>query len=145
MAVTSFIYGNYFAKSANKEIDLDEATKIKCSLHTSTYTPNQDTHDYWNDATNEITGTGYTAGGEQLTSLAPSYTGATNVFAFDAADVSWVSATFTARYAVVYYSTGTSSTSPLIMYVDFGADQAVSSGTFTLQWNTAGLFTVTVS
>jgi hypothetical protein len=138
------MYGLVFTAAFNKTIDADDGS-VKCSLHTSTYTPNQDTHDFFNDATNEITGTGYTAGGVALGSPTMAYTGGTNVWNFDASDASWTGATFTARYAVVYYSTGTSSTSPLIMYVDFGGDQTVNAGTFTIQWNAAGLFTVTVS
>lgn len=138
------MYGNVFNKAFNKEIDLD-TDAIKCALTTSTYTPNQDTHAYFSSVTNEVSGTGYTAGGVTLTSPTPSYTGATNTFAFDAADVSWTTASFTTRYAVVYDATGTAATSALIMYVDFGADQTVSAGTFTLQWNAAGLFSVTIS
>ena len=145
MAVTSLLYGAAFLSAFNKEIDLNEATKVKCSLHTSSYGPVQDTDNYWNDCTNEITGAGYTTGGVELTGLTPTYTGGTNVFAFDAVDAQWTAATFTCRIAVVYYNTGVSSTSPLLMYVDFGSDQSVSSGTFTIQWNAAGLFTVTVS
>jgi hypothetical protein len=144
MAVTAFLYGNVFSKAFNKEIDLDTDT-IKCALTTSTYAVNQDTHSYFSSVTNEVSGTGYTAGGVTLGSPVPSYTGATNVFAFAAANASWTTATFTARYAVVYDSTGTSTTSALIMYVDFGADQTVSAGTFTVQWNAGGLFSVTVS
>ena len=146
MAVTALLYGvpqkNQWDGTA--VIDWDTNT-IKCALATSTYTPSQDTHDFFNDITNEVVGTGYSAGGVTLTASAPTYTAGTNVVAFDATDAQWTSASFTARYAIVYKDTGTSTTSPLIMYVDFGADQTVSSGTFTIQWAAAGLWTVTVS
>jgi hypothetical protein len=50
----------------------------------------------------------------------------------DAADPSWSSATISGiRYMAIYKSTGTGSTSPLLWLIDFGADQAVTSGTFT--------------
>jgi hypothetical protein len=51
----------------------------------------------------------------------------------DAADPSWGSgATISGiRYMAIYKSTGTGSTSPLLWLVDFGSDQAVTSGTFT--------------
>lgn len=144
MAVTALLYGSFPAKLANKEIDFDTDT-VKVALATSSYTPNQDTHDYFNDITNEVTGTGYTAGGATLASKTVTYTAGTNTQAFDAADTSWTSSTITARYAIIYVDTGTASTSPLIGYVDFGADVVSSSGTFTIQWSASGLFTISVS
>lgn len=115
-------------------------------LTTSSYTPNQDTHQYKSDVTNEISGTGYTAGGVTLASCTSTYTGGTNVLSLDAGDAAWTSATFTARYAVVLDSTpGTDATRPLICYVDFGADQSVTTGTFTIVWNASGIVTITVS
>lgn len=145
MAVTSKFYGRAFLSAFNKEIDLNSDT-IKVALCTSTYTPDQDLHDYFSDITNEVTGTGYTAGGATLGTPAVSYTGATNVFAFDGADVSWPSSTLTARFAIVYDSTpGTAATNPLICYVDFGADVSTTAGTFQITWDAAGIATVTVA
>lgn len=145
MAVTAFLYGSFPAKLANKEIDWDTDT-IKVALCTSTYTPNQDTDDYFNDVTNEVTGTGYTAGGETLASKTVTYTAGTNTQAFDAADVSWASSTITARYAVIYVDTGgAASTDPLIGYVDFGEDVSSSAGTFSITWAAGGIFTITVA
>jgi len=144
MAVTAFLYGSVFAKLANKEIDLDTDT-VKVALCTSAYTPAQDTHDYFNDITNEVTGTGYTAGGATLASKTVTYTAGTNTFTFDAADTSWASSTITARYAVVYVSTGTAATSPLICYIDFGADVVSSGAAFTITWDAAGIFTLTAA
>ena len=141
---TTTLYTKFPAKLANAEIDWDTDT-IKVALTTSTYTPAQDTHDYFDDITNEVTGTGYTAGGATLGSKTITQTDATNKQTFDAADVSWTTSTITARYAVIYKSTGTGSTSPLIGYVDFGSDQASTSGTFQIQWNAAGIFTATVA
>lgn len=145
MAVSAKFYGKAFLSAFNKEIDLNSDT-IKVALATSTYTPDQDAHDYFNDITNEVSGTGYTAGGATLGSAAVSYTGGTNTFAFDGADVSWTTSTITARYAIVYDSTpGTSATNPLICYVDFGADVSTTAGTFSIVWDSAGLCTVTVA
>jgi len=140
---TTKTYGSLITKAFNKEIDFDTDT-VKVALVSSSYTPNQDTHDYWDDVSaNEVTGTGYTAGGATLSSKAVTYDSGTNVTKFDAADVSWASSTITARYAVIYVDTGTSSTSALIAYVDFGSDQSSSSGTFSIVWDAAGIFTTT--
>lgn len=148
-AVTAFWYGNAFVSAWNKLIDIDSDT-IKALLTTSSYTVSQDNHDFADDVTNEVAnGNGYATGGTTLTSPTAStaqYTGATNVWAFDADDAAWASSTITARLAVVYDSTpGTAATRPLISYVDFGGDNSTSSGTFTVQWNGSGIVKVTVS
>jgi hypothetical protein len=140
----SKLYGNFLVKALNKEVDWDTDT-IKVALTTSSYTPNQDTHDYFNDVTNEVTGTGYTAGGNTLSSKTITYDDANNVIVLDAADTTWASSTITARYAVVYASTGTASTSPLIGYVDFGSDQSSTNGNFTITWDATGIVRVTVA
>jgi hypothetical protein len=122
------------------------ADTIKCSLHTVTYVPDQDANDFFNDATNEITGTGYTAGGVALGSKTVTYDTGTNQVRLDAADASWSGATFTARIAVNYKDTaGASSTDPLLTYVDFGADESVASGTFSIVWDATGVARVDVS
>lgn len=138
------LYGSIYAKMANKEIDLDTDT-VKVALVTSAYTFDQDAHDYFNDITNEVTGSGYTAGGATLASKTVGYTAGTNTFKFDAADVTWATSTITARGAVVYVSTGVASTSPLLAYFNFGSDKISSGGDFDLVWDAAGIFTLTVS
>ena len=69
--------------------DLDEAADdIQLSAHTNTYTPNQDTHDFFDDVTNEVTGTNYTAGGANVDSQTVSRS--TGTVTFDGADVVWL-------------------------------------------------------
>ena len=141
----SKLYGNFGLKALNKEIDFDTDT-IKVALLSSSYTPDQDAHDYFNDVSAaEVSGTGYTAGGNTLASKTATYDSANNVVILDAADTTWASSTITARYAVIYDSTGTSSTSPLIGYVDFGSDQSSTSGNFTITWDSTGIVRITVA
>jgi hypothetical protein len=147
MAVSAKFYGNFFVALANKQIDMNSDT-IKVALCTSSYTPDQDTHDYFNDITNEVseTGTNYTAGGATIANPTITYTGATNVFKFDGDDVAWANSTINARYAVVYdASPGTAATNPLICYVDFGEDKISSTGNFPIAWSTDGICTITVA
>lgn len=144
MAVTSFLYGKVFNSAFNAEIDFDTDT-IKAMLCTSTYTPNQDTHQYKSSVTNEVSGTGYTAGGVTLTTKTVTYTAGTNTFTLDADDPAWTSSTITARYLVFYKSTGTDATSPLISYVDFGADVSSTAATFTYQVPATGIATFTAA
>lgn len=75
MAVSGSFYRNVFAKAFNKEIDFDSDT-LKVMLTTSSYTPNLDTDIYKSSVTNEVTGTGYTAGGATLASATSTYTAA---------------------------------------------------------------------
>lgn len=141
----SKLYGNFLLKALNKEVDFDSDT-IKVALLSSSYTPDQDAHDYFNDVSSyEVTGTGYTSGGNTLGSKTATYDSATNVIVLDAADTTWSSSTITARYAVIYDSTGTSSTSALIGYVDFGSDQSSTNGNFTITWDATGIVRITVA
>ena len=145
MAVTAKAYGPFLQSLVNKEIDLDSDT-LKCMLTTSSYTPNQDTHRYKSDVTNEITGTGYTAGGVTLANVAVSYTAGTNVLKLTSDDPSWASSTLTARYAVFYDSTpGSDATRPLISYVDFGENFSSTNGTFLIDIDAAGILTMTAA
>jgi hypothetical protein len=144
--MASKVYGNALKAAFNKENDWDTDTN-KVILLSSAYTPNQDTHDYLDDVVaNEVSGTGYTAGGQALASKTNAYDASTNTVKFDAADVTWSSSTITARYAVVYDdSPATSATKPLIAYFDFTTDRASSNGDFIVRWGTDGVFSATAA
>lgn len=144
--MASKMYGSMLAKALNKEIDWD-TDDIKVSLHTSTYVPDQDVHDYYDDvAATEVTGTGYTAGGISLATKTLTYDAANNVIVLDAADVTWGASTITARYAVIYDNTPTTAaTKPLLGYVDFVSDQSSTNGNFTITWDATGIFRLTVA
>lgn len=86
---------------------------------------NKDTTAY--STTDEITGTGYTAGGATLTSVTPVMSGLYSVCDF--ANPSWTSATFSADSALLYNS---SKADRAVLILDFGATKSVSSGTFTV-------------
>jgi hypothetical protein len=141
MAVTSYLYASFPQKAMRAEIDFADDT-IRVALCTSSYTPDQDNHDYFDDITNEVVGTGYVADGEALASKTDNV--ASDVTTLDAADVTWSSSSITARYGIIYKDTGTASTSPLIGYIDFGEDKSSSDGDFTLTWNASGIITFTV-
>jgi hypothetical protein len=144
MAVSAFLFGLFVKSSMNKELNLN-TDDIRVMLCTSTFTPNQDTMQYKSSVANEVTGTGYTAGGAALATKTVAYDGATNTFKFDADDTVWSTSTITARYAVIYDATpGTDATRPLIMLIDFGQDMVSTAGPFTLTWNAAGILTAVV-
>lgn len=123
----------------NGTIDLD-TDDIQVMLLTSSHTQNVDTHEYIDDVSaNEVSGTGYTAGGADLANEAVSVDDTDDEGVFDADDLTWSSSTITARYAVIYKNTGTPATSPIIAILDFGSDQSSSSGDFTIAWNAEGI------
>lgn len=81
----------------------------------------------------EVSGTGYTAGGGSLTRVDPSTSGTTALTDF--ADLTFSSATITARGALIYNDTATGD--PSIVVLDFGADKTSSAGDFTIIFPTA--------
>lgn len=141
MAVTSKVFGLAQQSLIAKEVNLG-ADVLKVMMCTSTYVPNQDTHRYKSSVTNEITGTGYTAGGVTLTTPTITYDTATNTVKFTCDNPAWTTSTLTARFAVFYDSTpATDATRPLLCYWDFGADVSSTAATFTLTIAAAGLLT----
>lgn len=115
---------------------------IKVAFATVTYSYSQTADDFFNDVTNEVSGTGYTAGGSTLASKTLGLSAGT--VTFDAADVTITqnAAGFsTGRVIVVYKSTGTASTSPLIAFDDRGASFGNVAGDLVVQWNALGIIT----
>ncbi len=142
--MASSLYTTFTTKLLNGGgIDLDTDT-VKVALVTSSYTPNMDTHDFFDDITNEATGTGYTAGGATLASKTVTQDNTLNQAVFDATDATWASSSITARYAVIYKSTGVAATSPLVALIDFGSDIASSDSTFTVVFNAGGILKLTI-
>jgi len=104
---------------------------FKMALYTSSATLGATTTAY--TTTNEITGTGYTAGGNTLVvSTSPTSSGTTAFLSFT--DTSWTSATFTCRGALIYNSTNSNKA---VAVFDFGSDKQVIGGTFTITFPTA--------
>jgi hypothetical protein len=128
--MASLLYNSAVDDMARGAIDFDTDT-FKVMLVTSSYTPDKDTHDKRNDVTNEVSGTGYTAGGVTSACTVTKDT-ANDRVTLSFAAVSWASSTITARGAVIYKSTGTASNDNLVAYNDFGSDVASASGTFTV-------------
>lgn len=132
MAGTFKWYGQGLLNIAKGSIDLDTDT-FKIMLTTSAYTPNQDTDDFRNDVTNEITGTGYTAGGATLSGVSVTYDAASNQVRISWTDPTWTTATLTARTAVIYKSRGgASSADELVAYCTEASDVTSTAATFTV-------------
>ena len=104
---------------------------IKIALYTSSASLGATTTAY--STSNEVSGTGYTAGGVTLTSAAVSTTGTTAHF--DADDPTWTSASFTANGALIYNDTNSDKA---IAVLAFGGDFTVAGGTFKIVFPAAG-------
>lgn len=136
-------YGKFQLTLHNKEVDLSADT-ISVLATTSTHTIDQDAHDYLDDITNEVAGGGYSR--KTLASKTESYTGGTNKYAFDAADVVWSAATFTFRNLhIADTSPGSDATRPLIGYQSGDGDTVGGGGDLTFAWAAAGILENTVS
>lgn len=139
--MASAVFNSYKLDMLEGNVDLDNDT-IKLSLHTSSWTPDIDADNFYDDVDNEIGATGsYAAGGATLT-VTTTQDNTDDEGVFDATDVSFTSATITARYAIIYKSTGTASTSPLILYIDFGSNQSSTAGTFTITFAAEGILNI---
>ena len=84
-------------------------------------------------ATNEVTGTGYTAAGNTLTRVDPTTSGTTAYTDFS--DSTWSSSTITARGALVFNDTA--SGDPSVIVLDFSSDKSSSAGDFTITFPAA--------
>jgi hypothetical protein len=142
MAVTGVLF-NAFKRDLMLGIhDMDTDT-YNVSLHTSSWTPNIDTDEDFADVDNEVTGTGYTAGGAALASLAVTMDTTDNEGVFDAVDTVWTTSTITARYAIIRQANGgAASADPLVGYLDFGADVTSTAGDFTITWAAEGIVNI---
>lgn len=108
----------------------DTAQVFKIALYTSSATLGAATTAY--TTSNEVVGSGYTAGGNTLTVVAPTTSGTTAFIDFN--DTTWSAATITARGALIYKSGGGD---PAVAVLDFGSDIASTNGDFTIQFPTA--------
>lgn len=130
--------GNYMCTSFKQELlqgvhDFTASTgnTFKLALYTNSASFTAATTAY--TATNEVSGTGYTAGGGTLTNVTPTTSGTT---AFtDFADLTFSSATITARGALIYNDSAAGD--PSVVVLDFGADKTSTTGDFTIVFPTA--------
>ena len=107
---------------------------FKIALFTSSATLSASTTAY--ATTNEVSGTGYTAGGNTLTNVDPTTSGTTALTDF--ADTTFSSSSITARGALIYNSSTTAgSADRAVCALDFGADKTSTSGDFTIQFPAA--------
>jgi 3D (Asp-Asp-Asp) domain-containing protein len=138
---------DWYTSAGKKILDADIdflLDTIKVYIATTAYTFSA-LHDFIDDATNQVTGTGYTAGGE---TLAGKSTSAANPSVFDANDVVIAQSAggfANGRNLINYKDTGTPGTSPVICRFGAAADFGNVNGQLTIQWAATGLVRATLS
>lgn len=133
--MASIIFNRALEFIARGAIDFD-TDSFKVMLTTSAYTEDKDAHDFRNDVTNEVSGTGYTAGGNTVT-VSVTLDTANDRVDITLGGTTWPTSTITARKAVYYKARGgASSADELVAVNDFGSDVVSSNGTFTLNSST---------
>jgi hypothetical protein len=133
MAITQAMCSSFKTALLNGEMDFssDTSQTFKIALYTSSATLSAATTAY--STTNEVSGTGYTAGGNTLTIAANPALSGTTAF-LDFSDTTWSSSSITARGALIYKSaTG----NPAVGVIDFGEDKQTSSADFVISFPTA--------
>ena len=147
MAAGDFqVFDQFAIHIGEKAINL-ETDDIKLALITSTLAPNRTATAVWGTySANEVSGTGYTAGGASLSG--PELILASNVATFDDddSDITWSQngAGFTdARYGILYSDTAT--TDEAIGFLDLGADVGNVAGDLVVSFNASGILTITVT
>ena len=136
MAITQAFCTSAKAEFLGGVHDLDTDT-IKIALYTSSATLGAATTAY--SSTNEVVGTGYTAGGNTLTGAVISVDGTTALVDF--ADPTWADSTITARGALIYNA---SKSNKALAVLDFGADKTSAAGNFTVVMPTAAAATAII-
>lgn len=130
MAITQAMCTSFKVQLLNAGQNFSSNT-YKIALYTSSATLSAATTAY--TTSNEVTGTGYTAGGNTLTvNPAPTSSGTTAYLSFD--NTSWTTATITARGALIYNATNADAA---VAVLDFGSDKTSTAGTFQINFPTA--------
>lgn len=137
MAITTAMCTSFKKELLEGKHDFNASSghTFKIALFTSSATLDATTTDY--SSSNEVVGSGYTAGGNTLTNIDPTTSGTT---AFtDFADTTWSTATITANGALIYNTTldGGSGTTNAVAALAFGGDKTSTNGDFTIQFPAA--------
>ena len=131
MAITQAMCTSFKSEALQGVHDFTTDT-FKIALYTSSATLSAATTAY--SATNEVSGTGYTAGGETLTVSGGSVSTSGTTAYVDFSDVTWSTATITARGALIYNS---SQANKAVAVLDFGSDKTSTAGDFVVTMPTA--------
>lgn len=143
MAVTSYWYINGMKNLVNGTTPLGGTNSFKVALLNSNYALStaklQADTALASVSGSQISGTNYTAGGVNISLAAATASTGDVIIGPAVANTQWTSASFTARYAVIYHT----DTNYLMGIIDFGQDETCSNSSFTIDWNDVVIFKIT--
>ncbi|UTC28552.1 hypothetical protein MARCHEWKA_00390 [Brevundimonas phage vB_BpoS-Marchewka] len=130
--MASLVYNSMIEDLCKGDLEFD-VTGFKVALVGSGYNAVK-SHTRMTDVTNEVTGTGYTAGG-QGTTVTVSKDNVSNRVDLSFSNVAWSNATVTARGAVIYFAAGAAAANPLVAYVDFNQEISSTNASFAVTFS----------
>lgn len=146
------IYNPFFDRLQKNQVGNDlsaSGTDVRVALLDASHTPDvANNASYADVSANEITNTGsndsgYTSGGKLLSNKSITADAGNRNVDFDADNVQWTSSTIDAGYAVVYHaSPSTDTDKDLILLVDFEGEESSSNASFTIDWDSNGIYRV---
>jgi hypothetical protein len=140
--MASFNFTNFARHLAKADTDFDTATfkvlLVSVAPTTTETTGSQDTWEFRSSVTNEVVGTGYTAGGiaQAFTLNAVTLVPGKQTITWTNISNGWTGATFSAVGAIIYQNVGSAATDILLHYIDFGATATCTAGTFSITYST---------
>ena len=143
---TSMVLHENYADAPNRAYteqlgEIGGTATVKVALLSAAHTKDVEGNETWDDVSaDEVTGTGYDAGGQEIANDSLIRTGANTVY--DGDDVLWSDSTIDAGHAVVYEDTGTDTTSSLLTHIDFEGEESSENGDFEITWDAAGIFEI---
>lgn len=142
MAITT---AGHYGLTLEKQLINTAAQSMEAETHKEllvqdAYTPDFSVHDFRDDITNEVTGTGYTAGGVTVTGT--EITVSAGILTFDMTDTLYTTVTISnAMAGVMFFNVGTAATDMLVLLQDFVTAASATAANFTIQHAAGGVET----
>ena len=142
MAITSTLTTSFKVEllKGNHNFTNSSGDTYKLALYTSSATLGATTTSF--TTTGQASGTGYSTGGGTLTNVTPTSTGTTAVTDFS--DLTFGTATITARGCMIYNTNATGATNASVATIDFGGDKTSTAGDFTIVFPAAAASTAII-
>lgn len=141
MAITPKLYGLFLESLLEGRVNFN-ADDIFCMIVTSTYVFNQNSHKFKSAVTGELVGSGYSAGGQLVTTSPPVFTSSNKTLSLPAGNVTWPSVIWTGATGAILYMNPSGfpdDAKPLVAYIDFGGPQNRTDQAFYINWPSTGI------
>lgn len=146
MAITPSIYGLFLESLIEGRVDVN-ADELWCMIVTSGYVFSQSSHKFKSVVTSELVGSGYSPGGQLVTTSQALYTSSNKTLSLPAGNLTWPSVVWTGATGAVLYMNPSGfpdNAKPLVAYIDFGGPQNRSDQAFYINWPSTGVLKLAV-